>query len=89
MNIIAIITGNTRRLLNLTSSIEEYRIENFCKKCRNAKDDNGVYTGVCELKKGGCGCPIESKARQNIEPCPLGFWANDWFKEEEFRVYNS
>ncbi len=63
-----------------------YREENYCKKCPLSRKD-GRYTAVCDSKRGGCGCGIAAKTSQNQEPCPLGFWANDWFKEDKFNEY--
>jgi len=82
----AIGEGWVRTILNVRTSLMVYREENFCKKCPLAHRE-GVYTGNCDSKKGGCGCGVSAKTSQNSEPCPLGFWANDWFKQDKFDEY--
>lgn len=83
----AILEGHTRTILDIRTTIMVYREEEYCKKCPLSHNDKNQYTGVCDSKKGGCGCPTKQKTSQNQEPCPLGFWANDWFKPDKFEEY--
>jgi len=83
---IAITEGWTRVILDIRTPVMVYREENFCKLCPLSHRD-GIYTGTCDSKKGGCGCGIAAKTSQQQEPCPKGFWANDWFKEDEFKDF--
>lgn len=82
----AIIEGNARYLLEIRTSIMEHREEEYCKKCPLALNE-GRYTGICDAKRGGCGCSVGPKTSQNEKPCPLGFWANDWFKPDKFEEF--
>ena len=86
MKITAILEGNIRHLFNIKTSIMQYRLENYCKKCPLAHEF-GRYTGQCNKAKGGCGCSTGAKSSQNELPCPLGFWSNDWFKPDLFEEY--
>lgn len=83
MNVISIIEGNLRYALNIRTTVMVYREENFCKKCPLA-NEKGKYTGVCAKEKGGCGCPSGAKTSQNSEPCPKGFWGNNWLNHIAF-----
>ncbi len=82
----AITEGWTRVALNIQTPIMEYRLENYCKKCP-VSHENGVYKATCLKSKGGCGCNAAAKTSQNIDGCPKGFFANDWFKKEEFEEF--
>lgn len=82
-----IVEGYTRQALNIRTNIMEYREENYCKKCPLAKADDGRYTGICNKQEGGCGCGVTAKTSQNQVGCPKGFWANDWFKPQEFNEF--
>ena len=82
----AITEGWTRVALNIRTSIQDYRLENFCKICP-VSHENGVYKGTCLKENGGCGCNAAAKTAQSFEGCPKGFFANDWFEHEEFQKY--
>ena len=93
MNAISILTktaaiteGWTRVVLNIRTSIHDYRLENFCKRCPVSHED-GVYKGICMKSGGGCGCNAAAKTAQRFKGCPKGFFANDWFKHEEFEEF--
>ena len=86
MNIINIIEGNLRVVLNIRTPIMEYREENYCKKCPVSHVE-GKYTGICVKNNGGCGCGAAAKTSQNGKGCPKNFWGNDWFKEKEFKEF--
>lgn len=83
----AIAEGVIRSTLNIRTTIMVHREENYCKKCPLSHNAAGNYTANCDSKKGGCGCGVSAKTSQNQEPCPLGFWANDWFKESKFNEF--
>lgn len=83
---ISIIEGEIRSRLNIRTSIMVHRLEEYCKKCPTSKV-KGKYTGTCQLENKGCGCATKRLTSQNNKSCPLGFWANDWFKEKEFNEY--
>lgn len=91
MSVIDIIEGHGRYLLDIRTSIMVHREEEYCKKCPLSHEGER-YTGKCSEQMGGCGCPVGAKTSQNGEPCPKGFWANDWFKpdklEEFIQEYN-
>jgi len=86
LNIISIIEGHFRYATKIRTSIMVYREENFCKKCPLA-NEHGKYRGVCAKSKGGCGCSTGAKTSQNSEPCPKGFWANNWVKHDKFEQF--
>lgn len=98
MNVISILTaklkqgaaiaeGYTRVALNIRTSVMVYREEEYCKKCPLAHSEDGRYTGQCNKSDGGCGCGISAKTSQESFACPKKFWANDWFKPEEFKEF--
>jgi hypothetical protein len=82
----AIAEGHIRSILDIRTTIMVHREDEYCKKCPLSHKD-GRYTGHCESINGGCGCSTKAKTSQHEIPCPLGFWANDWFKEDEFTEY--
>lgn len=83
---VAIAEGWTRVILDIRTSVMVYREDNFCMKCPLSHRD-GVYTGTCDSKKGGCGCSIKAKTSQDQLPCPKGFWANNYVKPDEFNDF--
>jgi hypothetical protein len=82
----AITEGWTRTALNIRTSIQDHRLENYCKKCP-VSHENGVYKGTCLKENGGCGCNAAAKTAQDYEGCPKHFFANNWFKPEEFATF--
>jgi len=86
MNIIAVIEGNIRSLLNLRTPIMEYREKNYCRKCP-ISHVNGVYTGVCKSNNGGCNCKTRAKTSQMVSSCPKGFWGGMDFDKDKFNSY--
>lgn len=82
----AILKGWTRVALNIQTPLMQYREENYCKKCPVSHKD-GKYQGTCLKENGGCGCGISAKTRQSEIGCPKGFFANDWFKPEDFEKF--
>jgi hypothetical protein len=83
----AIAEGYIRSTLNIRTSIMVHREEEYCKKCPISHTEQGKYSGDCLAKNGGCGCSAKMKTSQNQVPCPLGFFANDWFKIDKFEEY--
>lgn len=83
----AIAEGHIRSLLNIRTSIMVYREEEYCRKCPLAHNEIGRYTANCNAESGGCGCSVKAKSSQNKIGCPLGFFANDWFKPDKFEAY--
>jgi len=83
----SIAEGFVRSTLNIRTSIMVYREEEYCKKCPVSHTEKGEYSGECLSSNGGCGCNAKMKTSQNQIPCPLGFFAHDWFKEDYFLEY--
>lgn len=68
-----IVKGNIKRLTGQNSELSAPRIE-ICKECPVSQNKNGLYSGWCRTRNGGCGCPIKSKAAEETEECHLGKW---------------
>ncbi len=83
----SIAEGYVRSVLGIRTSIMVYREEEYCKKCPVSHSEQGKYTGNCLESNGGCGCSAVMKTSQNQVPCPLGFFANNWFKIDKFEEY--
>lgn len=83
----AIVKGTINNALRMNGDVEakaEERIK-ICKGCSNFRYNQLIHTNWCSPnsttehqetgeKIQGCGCPINSKIRQDEEPCPAGKW---------------
>jgi len=78
--------GWTRLIFHIRTDIATHRLEEYCKRCPVALKD-GKYTNWCKVENNGCGCHTGAKTLVLTERCPEGFWADDWFKPEEFEKF--
>ena len=86
--VIEILKGNVYRLFDINHNLKDERIEWGCKGCFTATRNDGTYSGWCNLSKGGCLCPVESKARIESEKCPFNIWGNGWLSLDNLDKHN-
>lgn len=83
----AIAKGTINNALRLNSDVEAKAAERYeiCKGCENYKHNQLIHANWCSPNSTtkhaetgeptkGCGCPIQSKIRQDEEPCPAAKW---------------
>lgn len=88
MNLKAIAEGTVNNALRFDDNVEHIADKRLaiCSACPAKRYSAVVRGNVCSKhatvthavtgeKVSGCGCPLNSKTRQNIEPCPALKWS--------------
>ena len=86
IKIVTIIQGHVNEIFGINKELMRERTK-ACLKCDYSLK-KGVYTGVCQKDKGGCGCRVKAKASLTEQVCPKGVWEGNTINYDKLTEYD-